>query len=203
MDNDLIDLNIKWIKPLRKDRLFSIIHNTCQPQNGKIFHLAPNKETVLAKLWDWARQISSLPSEKRTSASLICHLRKDMQGIVHALKTDFPELRIKEYHGKSDLNKNVLTVRLWVTYMLEKFCSWHLFGWRMVNFFKEAEEISDVSNATIVNRETAEFLENKLRKTLEEMRSLDWHHIVECYGILPESLTKDFISKYENYNHMK
>ena len=57
---------------------------------------------MLAELWDWARQISSLPSEKRTSASLICHLRKDMQGIVRALKTDFPELRIKEYHGKSD-----------------------------------------------------------------------------------------------------
>ncbi|CAI2200484.1 14784_t:CDS:2, partial [Funneliformis geosporum] len=27
---------------------------------------------------------------------------KDVQGIVRALKTDFPELRIKEYHGKSD-----------------------------------------------------------------------------------------------------
>ena len=102
MDNDLTDLNIEWIKPLHKDRPFSIIHNTYQPQNGKTFHLAPNKETVLAELWDWARQISSLPSEKRTSASLICHLRKDMQGIVRALKTDFPELRIKEYHGKSD-----------------------------------------------------------------------------------------------------
>ena len=25
-----------------------------------------------------------------------------MQGIIRALKTDFPELRIKEYHGKSD-----------------------------------------------------------------------------------------------------
>ena len=37
----------------------------------------------------------------------------------------------------------------------------------------KAEEISDVSNATIVNCETAEFLENKPRKTLEEMRSLD------------------------------
>ncbi|POG76088.1 hypothetical protein GLOIN_2v1821835 [Rhizophagus irregularis DAOM 181602=DAOM 197198] len=102
MDNDLTDLNIEWIKPLRKDKPFSVIHNTYQPQNGKTFRLAPNKETVLAELWDWARQISSLPSEKRTSASLICHLRKDMQGIVRALKTDFPELRIKEYHSKSD-----------------------------------------------------------------------------------------------------
>ncbi|PKB91946.1 hypothetical protein RhiirA5_446845, partial [Rhizophagus irregularis] len=102
IDNDLTDLNIEWIKPLRKDKPFSVIHNTYQPQNGKTFRLAPNKETVLAELWDWARQISSLPSEKQTSASLICHLRKDMQGIVRALKTDFPELRIKEYHSKSD-----------------------------------------------------------------------------------------------------
>ncbi|CAG8811699.1 12046_t:CDS:2, partial [Gigaspora rosea] len=47
-------------------------------------------------------QMSTLPFEKRKSASLICHLRKDMQGIVYALRTDFPELRIKEYHGKSD-----------------------------------------------------------------------------------------------------
>ncbi|CAI2188971.1 8617_t:CDS:1, partial [Funneliformis geosporum] len=27
---------------------------------------------------------------------------KDLQEIVHALKTEFSELRIKEYHGKSD-----------------------------------------------------------------------------------------------------
>jgi hypothetical protein len=64
--------------------------------------LALNKETVLTKLWNWAKQMSSLPFENRKSASLICHLRKDLQGIVRALKTDFPELRIKEYHGKSD-----------------------------------------------------------------------------------------------------
>jgi hypothetical protein len=102
MDNDLTDLNIEWIKALRKDIPFSIIHNTYQPQNGKTFRLAPNKETVLAELWDWAKQMSSLPFENRKSASLICHLRKDVQGIVRALKTDFPELRIKEYHGKSD-----------------------------------------------------------------------------------------------------
>jgi hypothetical protein len=102
MDNDLTDLNIEWIKALRKDKPFSVIHNTYQPQEGKTFRLAPNKETVLAELWDWARGVSSLPFENRTSASLICHLRKDVQGIVRALKTDFPELRIREYHGKSD-----------------------------------------------------------------------------------------------------
>ncbi|GBB95613.1 hypothetical protein RclHR1_25770003 [Rhizophagus clarus] len=279
-----------------------------------------------AELWDWVRRISSLPSDKRTSASLICHLRKDVQGIVRALKTDFPELRIKEYHGKSDpeekandfsnveeswsnvdlvaytstlkigvfctnpkferafcifnsyietnagtnqmlfrmrcikdyichieqrssnnrgifpdvdsiiWNKDVLSIRLWVAFMLEKFRSRRLFGWRMVDFLRnagmvisiielmpkpkdntislsqtvrvsssiiKAEEISDISNATIVDRETAELLENKPRKTLEEMRSLDRHHIVDCYEISPESLTENFISKYGNYNHMK
>ncbi|PKY33686.1 hypothetical protein RhiirB3_452794 [Rhizophagus irregularis] len=44
MDNDLTDLNIEWIKPLRKDKPFSVIYNTYQPQNGKTFHLAPNKD---------------------------------------------------------------------------------------------------------------------------------------------------------------
>ncbi|CAI2191937.1 9776_t:CDS:1, partial [Funneliformis geosporum] len=37
----------------------------------------------------------------------------------------------------------------------------------------KAEEIVDVTNATIIDRETAEFLETKPKKTLEEMRSLD------------------------------
>ena len=67
----------------------------------------------------------------------------------------------------------------------------------------KAEEIADVFNATIVDCETAKLLENKLKKTLEEMRSLDRHHIVDCYEISPESLTENFISKYGNYNHMK
>ena len=131
-------------------------------------------------------------------------------------------------------NKDVPTIRLWVAYMLEKFHSRRLFGWRMVDFLREAgmiisiiesdlksnentlsqvvkakcsvvkaDEISDITNANILDCETAEFLENKPRKTLEEMRSLDWHHIVDCYGISPESLTEDFISKYGNFNHMK
>ncbi|CAI2195373.1 10005_t:CDS:1, partial [Funneliformis geosporum] len=50
----------------------------------------------------------------------------------------------------------------------------------------KAEEISDISNATVINHETAEFLENKPKKTLEEMHSLDWHHIVESYKISSE-----------------
>src|SRR3954451_392083 len=67
----------------------------------------------------------------------------------------------------------------------------------------KAEEISDISNARILDHEIAEVLENKPKKTLEEMRSLDWHHIVECYEISPELLTKNFISKYGDYNHMR
>ncbi|CAI2171331.1 476_t:CDS:1 [Funneliformis geosporum] len=74
---------------------------------------------------------------------------------------------------------------------------------KMSSSIIKAEEISDISNTFIVNHETAELLENKPKKTLKEIRSLDWHHIVDCYGILPELLTKDFISKYGNYNHMK
>src|SRR5947207_458701 len=67
----------------------------------------------------------------------------------------------------------------------------------------KAEEILEITNATIVNHETAEVLENKPKKILEEIRSLDRHHIADCYEISPESLTEDFISKYGNYNHLK
>ena len=47
MDNDLTDLNIEWIKNLRRNKLFSVIHNTYQPQKGKTFRLVPNKETCV------------------------------------------------------------------------------------------------------------------------------------------------------------
>ncbi|CAH1767892.1 15019_t:CDS:2 [Entrophospora sp. SA101] len=351
MDNDLTDLNIEWIKNLRRNKLFSVIHNTYQPQKGKTFRLAPNKETVLAELWEWGKVMSLLPYEERESASLICHLRRDVQGITRALIRDFPTLRIKRYHGKSDpieksqdfsnvdeawkgvdlvaytstlkigvscinpkferafclfnnyietnagtnqmlfrmrcikdyvcyieqrssnapitekelfhwllkakreclpqelqnrgifpdiesiiRNRDVPTVRLWVAYMLEKFQSRHLFGWRMVDFLKKAgmivsvikatpkpkeddisltalvkasssaiktEEISVIANANILNHEMAEHLENKPRKTLEEMYALNRYHIADCYGMSPESLTEEFITDYGKYDHMK
>ena len=50
----------------------------------------------------------SLLFENWKSASLICHFRKDVQGIVHALKINFLKLQIKEikeYHSKSDPKK--------------------------------------------------------------------------------------------------
>ena len=67
----------------------------------------------------------------------------------------------------------------------------------------KAEEISAITNANILDHETAELLESKSKKTLEEIHSLDRHHIADCYEISPESLTEDFVSKYGNYNHMK
>ncbi|CAI2183245.1 13886_t:CDS:2 [Funneliformis geosporum] len=75
-----MDLNIEWIKTFCKDILFSIIHNTYQPQKGKVFCLASNKEAV-----------------------------ENVQGIVRALKTNFSKLRIKEYHGKSDPEERLMT----------------------------------------------------------------------------------------------
>ncbi|CAI2187083.1 11559_t:CDS:2 [Funneliformis geosporum] len=56
---------------------------------------------------DWNKQISSLTFANRTSILLICHLRKDTQGIIRILKTGFSELRIKEYYGKSDSEEKV------------------------------------------------------------------------------------------------
>ncbi|CAI2187834.1 13585_t:CDS:2, partial [Funneliformis geosporum] len=279
IDNNLTDLNIEWIKALHKDKLFSIIHNTYQPQKGKTFRLAFNKESILVKLWDWAKQTSLLPFENRKSASIICHLRKDLQGIVRALKTE-------EYHGKSDpiekaqnfktnagtnqilfcmrcikdyichieqrssnvpvtekglfqwllndkreclpselqnrgifpdvdsiiRNKDMSTIRLWAGMVVSVIefvpkpedTTILLFQTVKMSFsIVKAEEISNISNASIVNHETAELLENKSKKTLEETRSLDWHHIVDCYEIPPETLTEDFISEYGNYNYMK
>ncbi|PKY62183.1 hypothetical protein RhiirA4_488237, partial [Rhizophagus irregularis] len=275
MDNDLTDLNIEWIKALRKGIPLSIIHNTFQPQKGKIFRLAPNKKTVLAELWEWAKRMSLLPFENRTKLRIkeyhgksdpvekahdfsnieeswsnvdlvaytstlkigvsctnpkferafclfnsyietnagtnqmlfrmrcikdyVCHIEQRssnapitekglFQWLLNARRECLPrELQNRGIFPDIDSiiwNKDVLTVQLWVAYMLEKFRSRRLFGWRMVDFLREAgmiisiiepipkseksvvslsqavkanssivkvEEISDVSNATIVD----------------------------------------------------
>ncbi|KAF0373855.1 superfamily I DNA and RNA helicases: PROVISIONAL [Gigaspora margarita] len=85
MDNDLTNLNIEWIKSLQS-----------------------------TELWNWAKQMSTLPFEERKSASLICHLRKDVQGIVYTLSTDFPELRIKKYHGSVYVRKILVLSFIWM-----------------------------------------------------------------------------------------
>ncbi|POG70163.1 hypothetical protein GLOIN_2v1776239 [Rhizophagus irregularis DAOM 181602=DAOM 197198] len=208
MDNDLTDLNIEWIKALRKDRVFSIIHNTYQPQEELQIKEYHGKSDPVEKAHDFSNV-----EEAWKAVDLVAY--------TSTLKIG---------------NKKVPTIRLWVAYMLEKFRSHRLFGWRMVDFLRnagmvisfiklipkpkdntislfqtvkvsssiiKAEEISDISNARILDYEIAEVLENKPKKTLEEMRSLNRHHIVECYEIPLESLTEEFISKYRNYNHMK
>ncbi|CAG8623407.1 8178_t:CDS:2 [Cetraspora pellucida] len=55
----------------------------------------------------------------------------------------------------------------------------------------KAEEISDLANANIINREMAEHLENKPKKTLEEMRALDRHHITAVEAISREDYRND------------
>ncbi|CAI2194232.1 4497_t:CDS:2, partial [Funneliformis geosporum] len=243
------------------EKLYKLIQEAKRiiPQKGKTFRLAPNKESILVELWDWAKQTSLLPFENRKSASLICHLRKDLQGIVRALKTEFPELRIKEYHGKSDPMEKTQDFsnveESWKNIDLVTYTSTLKIGLlnakreclprelqnrgifpddgrffqkvgmvvsviefvpkpedtmillfqtvKMSSSIVKAEEISNIPNASIVNHETTELLENKPKKTLEETRSLDRHHIVDCYEIPPETLTEDFISRYGNYNHMK
>ncbi|KAF0457847.1 hypothetical protein F8M41_001095 [Gigaspora margarita] len=69
-------------------------------------------------------------------------------------------------------NKNIPTIQLWIAFMLKKFHSRNVISLSQVVKAKctivKAEEISDISNATIVNYETAKFLENKPKKTIEE-----------------------------------
>ncbi|RGB24669.1 hypothetical protein C1646_676206 [Rhizophagus diaphanus] len=67
----------------------------------------------------------------------------------------------------------------------------------------KVKKISAITNANILNHKTAELLESKSKKTLEEIRSLDQYYIADCYKISSESLTEEFISKYGNYNHIK
>ncbi|RIB14999.1 hypothetical protein C2G38_2193463 [Gigaspora rosea] len=261
MDNDLTDLNIKWIKSLQSGKQFLVIYNTYQPKKDKTFHLAPDRETVLAELWDWAKRMSTLPFEEQKSASLICHLKKDVQGIVYAPRTNFSELHIKEYHGSDfgnvdkawkdvDLVAYTSTLKIGVSctdlnvkdyiYYIEQrslnvpiteevLFNWLLKAkreclpqelqnrkifpntefiirnkdiptvqlWRMVDFLKKAaEEISKIANANILNYEMVDYLENKPKKTLEEMHALSRFHIANCYGISPESLIEEFITDY-------
>ncbi|CAG8472143.1 4664_t:CDS:2 [Gigaspora rosea] len=242
MDNDLTDLNIKWIKSLQS-------------------------ETVLAELWDWAKRMSTLPFEEQKSASLICHLKKDVQGIVYAPRTNFSELHIKEYHDFGNVDKawkdvdlvaytstlkigvscTDLNVKDYIYYIEQRSLNVPiteevLFNWLLkakreclpqelqnrkifpntefiirnkdiptvqlwagmvVSIIEVASksekdsEISKIANANILNYEMVDYLENKPKKTLEEMHALSRFHIANCYGISPESLIEEFITDYD------
>ncbi|PKK58056.1 hypothetical protein RhiirC2_796941, partial [Rhizophagus irregularis] len=177
MDNDLTDLNIEWIKALRKNMPFSIIHNTYQPQ-------------------------------------------KDVQGILRALKTDFPELQIKEYHGKSDPVekahdfsnveeswKDVDLVAYTSTLKIGVSCTNPKFDWRMVDFLQKAGMVISIMESKLKSKENtlSQVVKSKcLTVKAEEISDISNANILDqCYEILPETLTEDFISKYGNFNHMK
>src|SRR5690242_18738718 len=44
-------------------------------------------------------------------------------------------------------NKDIPRVRLWIAYMLEKFRSRRLFGWRMIDFLRKAGMVVDILNS--------------------------------------------------------
>ncbi|CAI2199702.1 10995_t:CDS:2, partial [Funneliformis geosporum] len=108
-------------------------------------------------------------------------------------------------------NKDILTVLLWVAYMLEKFHSYHLLGWRMVNFLRKAgmvisiiELISKPKDNMISLSQTVKVSSSIIKaEEIADISNATIHHIVDYYEILPESLTEDFILKYGNFNHMK
>ncbi|CAG8497769.1 17482_t:CDS:2 [Cetraspora pellucida] len=272
MDNDLTNLNIEWIKSLCKNKLFSVIHNTYQPQKDKKFCLASNKETVLAKLWEWARVIEfptlrikryhgkSDPIEKSQDFSNVeeawkdvdlvaytktnaetnqmlfhmrcikeytCHIEQRSlnlpiteEGLFYWLLKAKHESLLQELQNREifpDIesiirNKDILTVRLWagmVVSIIKTTSKAKDDTVSLTETVKEyssaikAEEISDIANANILNHEMAEHLENKPRKTLEEMYMLNRYHIADCYEVSPESITEEFITDYGKYDHMK
>ena len=55
-------------------------------------------------------------------------------------------------------NKDVPTVRLWVAYMLEKFRSRRLFGWRMVDFLQKAGMIISIIESILKPEDTTTLL---------------------------------------------
>ncbi|RHZ81902.1 hypothetical protein Glove_117g519 [Diversispora epigaea] len=67
----------------------------------------------------------------------------------------------------------------------------------------KAEGEREIANATIINYEMAEILENKPKKILEEMQALKRFRISECYRLPSESLTEEFITDYGVYDEMK
>ncbi|CAJ0879384.1 9718_t:CDS:2, partial [Entrophospora sp. SA101] len=112
-------------------------------------------------------------------------------------------------------NKDIPTVRLWAGMLIDILDSVPLPKdvEEKLNSLKnkvdvhsivcKAKEEKEIANANIINHETAEVLENKPKKTLEEMRALKRFHIAECYGLPSESLTEEFIADYGRYDEMK
>ncbi|CAI2192219.1 9578_t:CDS:2, partial [Funneliformis geosporum] len=218
MDNDLMDLNIEWIKILRKN---------IQYLSPLFIILTSLRKTEFPELRIKEYHSKSDPMEKAQDFSNVKESWKDINLVAYTKKGLFQwllnakrecltcELQNRGIFPNVDSiiwNKDVLTIRLWagiVVFVMEFIPKPEdtmilLFQTvKVSSSIVKAKAISDISNAFIINHETAELLENKPMKILEEMCSLDRYHIVDYYGVPPELLTKDFISKYGNYNHMK
>ncbi|CAI2188563.1 19_t:CDS:2, partial [Funneliformis geosporum] len=178
-----LEVRPQMLSEEKNNNPLKIIQGSDEPEevfecNSSIAEKIQKENKNSSQLSHKAKQTSLLPFENHKSASLICHLRKDLQGIVHALKTEFPELGIKEYHGKSDL--------------IEKAQDFSNVGIvvSIIEFVPKPEDTTILLSQIV---KTAELLENKPKKTLEEMRSLDQYHIMDCYGVLPELLTEDHL----------
>ncbi|GBB98195.1 hypothetical protein RclHR1_31600002 [Rhizophagus clarus] len=82
------------------------IHDKDQhDEPGEVFECDPSIAEKIQQENKNSPQISHRvkgPSFPKAFIKFPSWAKKDVQGIVHALRTDFPELRIKEYHGKSD-----------------------------------------------------------------------------------------------------
>ncbi|CAI2192242.1 7523_t:CDS:2, partial [Funneliformis geosporum] len=85
---------VKYNEPFIKTETYKKRYIKLLSNEGDIYVRLPWETYILENL--------AISDNNRKSASLICYLRKDLQGIVRALKTEFLELRIKKYHGKSD-----------------------------------------------------------------------------------------------------
>ncbi|GBB98928.1 hypothetical protein RclHR1_33640001, partial [Rhizophagus clarus] len=149
MDNDLTDLNIEWIKALRKGRILIwcddhvIFVSPKNHKTGTIFFCGLVSSVSFAVSSVLAENCGFKTETKpnRPLASLITK-----EGVFQWLLNAKRECLSRELQNRgifSDIdsiiqNKDVPSVRLWVAYMLEKYCSQHLFDWRMVDFLRKA-----------------------------------------------------------------
>ncbi|CAG8754090.1 2790_t:CDS:2 [Cetraspora pellucida] len=84
-----------------------------------------------------------------------------------------------------------------------------LFGWRMIDFLREADmiifiiEFGSKSNVNVISLSQVVKMNSATVKA-EEISAITNAIIVNhCYKISSKSLTEKFILKYGNYNHMK
>ncbi|RIA93977.1 hypothetical protein C1645_818745 [Glomus cerebriforme] len=148
MDNDLTDLNVEWIKALRKDISFSIIHNTYQPQKELRIKEYHGKSDLVEKAHDFSNV-----EESWKDVDLVAYTSSLKIGVsctnpkferAFCLFNSYIESNAETNQIRRVIPMDIPTIRLWVAYMLEKFRSRRLFGWRMVDFLRETGMIISI-----------------------------------------------------------